>query len=309
MNTKDFKIWGVRANMIGDQIMALPILTYLEKKYPNSYKYWCISKKIAQAAPLYLNHPLIDKIKITDDWEHPSGEEDRKIINSCNIKIDVMPPHQNESWFNHCNCVQETAMMAGINLDDFENSLTEDEKRPKLYKWFDTGNIDPNCIGYGTKYEKFKTKPFVAIFPFAAYGRCPNRSPSMEKWATITKDIIKKFNCDIYHFGFVSEPDICECKDKYFRFTSLSFIDQIKIALESQFAIGTDSGSMWAMGAYGHKIINLLTNHMPNHNQNFNALAPISKLAYNHFAKDDINLIKNESILQSVEAIMENKQL
>ena len=49
--------------------MGLPILNYYEKKYPGSYKYWVIQKKCAQCAPLYFNHPLIDRIKITDEWD------------------------------------------------------------------------------------------------------------------------------------------------------------------------------------------------------------------------------------------------
>ena len=62
---KNFKIFGVRAGLIGDSIMALPILNYLENKYSNSYKIWVIEKKCSQAAPIYINHPLIDKILIS----------------------------------------------------------------------------------------------------------------------------------------------------------------------------------------------------------------------------------------------------
>jgi ADP-heptose:LPS heptosyltransferase len=58
------KIWGVRSGMIGDMIMALPILNWLEQIYPHSYKYWVIGQRFSQALPLFINHPMIDKIHI-----------------------------------------------------------------------------------------------------------------------------------------------------------------------------------------------------------------------------------------------------
>ena len=67
MKAKGFKIWGFGYGIIGDLIMSLPMLTYYEKKYPESYKIWAIYKKCAQCAPIYFNHPLIDRIKITDE--------------------------------------------------------------------------------------------------------------------------------------------------------------------------------------------------------------------------------------------------
>ena len=73
---KDFKIWGISYGLIGDLIMALPSLTYYEKKYPNSYKIWVIEKKCSQCASLFLNHPL-----------------DRKStrLNSSHLKLSRMP--------------------------------------------------------------------------------------------------------------------------------------------------------------------------------------------------------------------------
>jgi ADP-heptose:LPS heptosyltransferase len=67
MSDKNLKIWGVSYGPLGDLIMGLPILTYFEKKYPNSYKYYVIQKRSSICAPLYINHPLIDKIKVTDN--------------------------------------------------------------------------------------------------------------------------------------------------------------------------------------------------------------------------------------------------
>ena len=82
---KNFKIWGTCYGLIGDLVMSLPILTYFEKKYPGSYKYFAIEQKVSQCAPLFFNHPLIDRIKITDEWSG-FGRIDRRLIAGCNIK-------------------------------------------------------------------------------------------------------------------------------------------------------------------------------------------------------------------------------
>ena len=55
------RIWGFSFGVIGDLVMGLPMLNYFEKKYPGSYKYWVIEKKCADCAPIYFNHPLIDR--------------------------------------------------------------------------------------------------------------------------------------------------------------------------------------------------------------------------------------------------------
>ena len=80
----------------------------------------------------------------------------------------------------------------------------------------------------------------------------------------------------------------------------MSFFDQIKLSLDSKICIGTDSGSMWVMGAYSHPAINLITNHSPNHNQNFMSLAPKNKNGTNLFHEDDINLITANEILEKI---------
>ena len=72
------KIWGTSFSLIGDLIMSLPQLTYFKKKYPSSYIYFVIHKKIAYCAPLFLNHPLIDNIRISQEWSG-FGDEDYKI--------------------------------------------------------------------------------------------------------------------------------------------------------------------------------------------------------------------------------------
>ena len=67
------KIWGTSFSLIGDLIMSLPQLIYFKKKYKNTYIYFVIHKKISYCAPLFFNHPNIDKIL---EWWSLNGTPD-----------------------------------------------------------------------------------------------------------------------------------------------------------------------------------------------------------------------------------------
>ncbi|MDO8610854.1 MAG: hypothetical protein Q7R95_10010, partial [bacterium] len=163
---KNFKIWGTSYGLIGDLVMSLPILTYFENKYTNSYKYFVIQKKCSQCVGLFINHPLIDKIKITDDWEY-FGEEDMKIYNQCQIKTILDQKHNDQHWYNKYNCVEETARLAGIF--DITELLTKEELVPKLYRWFNVGFLSAHNHGYTSEYDGShnSTSNIISIWPFA----------------------------------------------------------------------------------------------------------------------------------------------
>ena len=60
------KIFGVRMSLIGDCVMALPILDYLKEKHKDSYVYFSLAQKCKQALFLFKDDPRIDEVKITD---------------------------------------------------------------------------------------------------------------------------------------------------------------------------------------------------------------------------------------------------
>src|ERR1039457_2172964 len=208
------KIYGCRAQLIGDSIMALPILNYLERLYPNSFKYWSIAKKVSQCLPLFINHPLINQIHVTSGEEGPEGK-DFELINKCDLIINVNPQHPDNRFPNEFDIYSETWRMAGFPVEEYHN-LTPEEQRPRLTKWF---NI--------TKYPKT-----IAIFPFAGYAREPKRSPSRHWYVKVLFPELYKMGYSIFHFGHEAEPTLdYESRDKkYVRFTHLPLFDQIKMA-------------------------------------------------------------------------------
>jgi len=270
------KIFGTRFSLIGDTVMSLPILEYLKSVHGDYYVYFSIAKKCQQAAPLFYNQPLISEIKISD-FEEDLGSKDYEIISSCDIVFNVKPPHpMQQDWYNYRNCVEETALMAGLDPSQFSSET------PSLKAYWQS-NPQKNCL---------------AIWPFAGYGLGLERSPSKEWWLKALTPIINKVK--VFHFGASVEPDLIE-SENYIKMTNLDFFSQIKLSLDCEACIGTDSGSMWCIGAY-EKIpqLNLITNWLHSHRRNPLALAPAGKLSKNVFAEGGCSKIDTKVVEEFV---------
>lgn len=288
---KNLKCWIGRADLIGDCIFATPILHYFEKEYPKSYKIWPILRKCSQAAPLFFNNPLIDRIHISE-FDEGFGDNDVELFNKCDVKINVRPQHPfGEQWHNSRSMAVETWVMAGLLESDYYR-LSEAEQRPKLYKWFNT-----------KKQEKT-----IAIHCFAGYGRDNQRSPSKDWWEKMVEMILME-GYNIIRLGHPNEPVIdngyINIRHKDLR--NLSFIEQIQIALGCSAYIGTDSGFSLAMGAYFHPQVSLITNWNINHTENPLCLQPINKnniSLFNEFKNGGCSGINQEKVLESIKLLL-----
>jgi hypothetical protein len=266
--------------------MSLPILEYIHEQYGEYYSYFCVAQKCQQAIPLFLNQPLINEIKISDHYED-LGDLDREIISKCDLALNVKPsvPFEKsgmQDWYNYRSCVEEVALMAGFDPHNFTNRV------PKLIQYWEDDII-----------AKDDSKRIV-IWPFAGYGQGTQRSPSASWWQKCVHILINDFNYKIIHAGVDSEPTIID-HPNYTRITSLSFFKQIQESLKCDMAIGTDSGSMWVIGAYS-KIpqINLLTNWFFYHHTNPLALAPAGNKTINLFAPNGCDNISINELIQKI---------
>jgi ADP-heptose:LPS heptosyltransferase len=299
---KNLKIWGVSYGITGDLIMGLPVLTYFEKKYPGSYKVWAIEKKVGYMAPFFLNHPLIDQIRITQKWDG-MGEADRRIVEGCYIACTHENwKHSRPDWYNYTDCIWETAYIAGI--DEIYAVLSDEDCYPKLKQWFDVGTDDPNFQTYSKENgaDTSVKNNTIALFPFATATSKIDRSPSINWYDTLARSLVD-MGYDIYQFGYHSDYKIAGAR----QFTHLTFFDQVRLALSCKMSIGTDSGNMWVMGAYSHPAVHLMTNWMVGHKRNFDALLPRNKNGVTVFAEGGANNISREHVLGNVHYIMEDK--
>jgi len=276
--------------------MGIPMLTYFEKKYPDSYKYWVIQKRCAQCAPLYFNHPLIDRIKITDEWEE-FGEYDKSLISQCDIGAGTTTAeweHSSPDWYNKVSCVEETAYMAGIT--DLRKELSPEEMKPRLHKWFNVGH--PVITSTYAKFENENKEEYhnnIAIWPFAG---SPGRSPSPVWWNVLVDNLIRN-GYTVSHYGMPWDP-ILSNLEGYKAFPHLSYFEQVKSALASRIAVGTDSGAMWVMGAYSHPAINLMTNWLPDHRENLLALEPINDNGQTFYEKGGCDNISAKRVFDNI---------
>lgn len=251
------KILCGRSGMLGDTLAALPVATFFRKKYPNAQIIWPIGKRFSQGAPLYLNHPDIDTVFIFDGDERPTSLRDWAMIKSCDIVINPTPEHPDNRYPRERNIYLETFLMAGLTIDNW-NELAEDEKIPKLVKWW--------------KPEPIKDKDFtsIAYWPQAGYGKENKRNASYEWRSKLVNGMAYK-GCQVFQFGSLNDDPLFLDKQGSFvpfirHCMALSFFEQIKLSLECDIVIGTDSGSALILGAYGCNQISLLTDHWGNPN-------------------------------------------
>lgn len=290
---KSPSIFGVvRPSLLGDVVASLPFLNYLEKIYPESYKLAYIDKKCAQILPFLINHPLIDKIQVSEQPDNISLN-DLKLFEFFDIIFNPFPRLTRPDYYNYHHITKELFCMneiiwknERINSKEWDK-LSEKERQPKLYQWFDIE-------------RKNKT---IAIWPFSGYSTkqdslSPNlRSPSKEWWIKLI-DMLSDYK--IIQFGHpksekLNDPRIIDCRQ-------LNLFDAVKISLGCDLSITTDSGVSWILGAYGVNQIVLYTNYLPNHYQNFDAMVAVNwkNNIISLFGENGINNINQEKVIDSI---------
>jgi len=291
------KIWGIRAGIIGDTIIGLTILDYIKEQHKDSYVNWVIHRKNSQAAPLYISQKHIDKIYITEGWES-LGSNDKALKESCDIQINEAPSVDDLFWFNKISSVEQNFRMAGI-----WDTIPESKQYPTLTKWWvDISTLHiPENHGYSNlEVINAPKKKSIAIFPFAHYGSEPSRSPTVEWWEAVISGL-KEY--DVHHFGWITEPTIAGVTKRH---TNTSLFDQIRLALECNLVIGSDSGAMWIIGAYSMPAIHILTYHrVKGHTENPMAFEPKNKNGKSFFNPNSCSMVKPNRVIDCAREILQ----
>jgi ADP-heptose:LPS heptosyltransferase len=253
---KNFRMWGVRGSLLGDCIGALTVLNSIEQHHPGSFKYWQVAAKCSHIAPLFIGHPLIDRIVISDCPEG-MGPRDREIAATCDIVFNVMPEHPWEQDYpNHRDFYHETFIMSGLGDQDYF-ALPPEQRLPKLVKWF------------RSESRLTAASKIIAIWPQAGYGKEPKRSPGQVWYQALVDDLISR-GYDIIQFGHPADFELAGVC----RRTHIDFFQQVRETLSCDLVISTDSGSGLIFAAYEHPQITLTAPHWPGHVRNLDALAP-----------------------------------
>lgn len=284
-----------RASMIGDSLAALPTARFVKKYAENPCITWAIGKKCASFAPLLLNHPDLDKIFITDGLEGLESERDFAEFHSHPYRLNLNPQHPDNLYPSQRNIYFESFLMAGFTEAQWD-FLTEDEKIPKLVKWWQP-----------TK-RLFGDKKTVFVVGFPNFNTESKRSVSRKYLEQLVLKLVESGYCIVQSGGeqdpvWFSDWDVSEGfsvdRTNYKRVNELSFFQQIQIANECDVILGNDSGMSLVCGAYLLPMVSMLTLHWGNIN-NPSALStnnPNNTSFYSFNGTDDIN---QDSVLDAI---------
>lgn len=258
MNKDNPRIFIGRGTMLGDILATVPTLAYLKKRWPKSTIVFAMGKKSAQAAMLYLNHPLIDEIYITDGQEDLESDRDFAKYNSCDIKFSLNPQHPSGSDYPKSgNIYRESFVMQGIDGWIWENWVTEEERVPKLVKWWNPVE------------KPFRDRKAIFFTGRPNYGKESKRTVSLRYTEKLVLELMD-MGYGVVQSGGESDQSWFAGENEYYPFyrrvNELSFFDQIKIANECDCIVGSDSGMTLILGAYLLPQVSLIPIHWGNEN-------------------------------------------
>jgi len=280
----------LRPSLLGDIVVSIPFLTYLEKLYPQSYKMVFIDRKCQSIAPLLINHPLIDKIYVSEVADQLTQNEEN-YFKKFNLVFEPFPQIYFGNWWNEMNFIEATFRLNCLRNHGYVDPnqwhiLTDDERFPRLYQWFDVPRQNKTIAiwtnaGYNTKKDLTSQQ----------------RSPNVAFWERLVINL-NKIGYTINQYGTPNVEKIESTQNRL----GLSLFEAVKESLGCDLVIGADSGSQHILGAYGHPQIILYTNWRHDHIKNFESMCPVN---YNNnlikiFGLNGINNINIEKVLDAV---------
>lgn len=290
-----------RPSLTGDLIVSLPTLTFFEKIYPSSYKVVYIDRKCWQVASLLINHPLIDKIYISEEKDNVT-ENERSYFNGFDIVLEPYGHnHSHPFWYNYFSVQEETFKLnyfsKNINSKEipyylgYINSLeweklTPEEQHPKLYQYFDLSEISKSSIALWAEAGYANNDPTIK-----------QRSPSVNFWQDLIIDLTK-LGYDINQYGHPNSTLLNGVNDR----RNLSLLEATRESLACKLCVTTDSGASHVLNAYGKECVCLYTNWRTNHNFYYDSLCPVNwkNNLVKVFGLNNIDNINKEEVINGV---------
>ena len=175
----------ISPGQFGDSVCSLPAAHYIKKIFPNSYSVAVLDPKTKELAPLLINHPDIDRIYINEK-EEGYTEKEKQWVSTFDFNLPLLGHYVPPSWNKTMSWVESNfrlrfqfqATGSPLSARGWD-TLTEDEKKPKLEPWF--------------KVEHFDEK-LIVIAPFVGYNlndeMTRTRSPSLDWWFLVVEMLI-----------------------------------------------------------------------------------------------------------------------
>lgn len=278
-----YRFCGLPAQQYGDLVMNTFAARVLKQKYPNSEYTILIANDYKDCAPLFLNHPHIDKIHILDKKRDGLNEIDQNWVKNQSFDM-FFPPmkdhNHSDPWFLKRHQVSEVCYMHGIVSDKECNKL---DNKLFLNKWFDLN----------TSFSDY-----IAFSPFSGFYNPNNdKISTIEKAQKIVDNLIDK-GLKVLQIGAFNEPKLfgsiqLEC----------DYFTSIKNMLSCKFLICGDSGCCWYSSAYDFPTLGLYSNKYYTKDYLKN-IQPINKNAI-YLDSDNVNNIEDQDIFAAIDKMIE----
>ncbi len=228
-----YRFAGIHLALYGDVAMGTCPFRILKGLYPDSHITALIGADYREIAPLFLQHPSVDKVRIMTSPKDAFSPEDEAWLASKHFHhiFDPMADHNHSvPWYKHRVQPLEMAHMHGLPIDG-------DDGRCEFTKWFK---------------ETDGLHDYVALAAFAGmYSPVNDKRLSVERAQEIT-DIILAKGLKVLQIGGRNEPRLVGAA-----FMDSDYFGSIRNILGCRLFIHTDTGSGWCISAYGHPQLGL----------------------------------------------------
>ncbi len=273
------KVVGLNPLRYGDLYMATVGVRCFKRIYPNAHFTFVINADYRECAPLFLDHPDIDRIHILDRDKDGFNEVDWDWIRIQNFDhiFDPMQDHDRPDWYLFRHQALEAAYMHRIPIDGDDGKIV-------LNKWFK---------------ETDGLKNYVALAPFPAWyqGSANRKSFTMEQAEGIVKYLkVKGYN--VLQVGGPNEPQLSNVLK-----INSDYFNSVKNILGCRAFIGSDSGLTWCLSGYDFPVLGLYPSDMhggPNYVKNIQPINPNALYLDANTMKD----IKIEDIYKAIDKLL-----
>jgi len=275
---------GFNSLQFGDLVINTFAARVLKEKYPTSKLTFVINKDYKDIAPLFINHPHIDYIKILDKGRDGFNDIDKKWIKSQDFDLVFNPMqdhNHSDPWFLKRHQAAEICFMHRLadekECEKFDNKLY-------LNKWFD-------IIPFTTKY--------IAFAPFPGfYNKNNDKTLTIEKAQKIVYYLIN-LGFGVLQVGGLDELKLCQT----LKIDRSDYFTSVKDMLACRFLICGDSGINWVASAYEFPTIGLYSNKYYG-DKFIKNIQPINQNA-EYLDTDNVNNIPDKEIFAAIDKMIE----
>lgn len=225
---------GFTPGRYGDIFMGTVAARCLKASDPTCHLTFVIGSDYHEAAPLFINHPHIDRIHVLhgkDDFD----EVDHAWIATQGFTHIFNPKQDHDHsrpWWRERHQTLETAHMYGIPIPAGESG------KITMERWFEIRTQWPNTI---------------ALAPFPAWYAGPNNLKALSPTrAQEIVDYIKGKGLNVLQVGAPGEPSLRDTIHQ-----STPYLHSVMNVLRCRAFICGDSGLNWLMSGYNHPVLGL----------------------------------------------------